>query len=392
MAHPSGKGFKQLAPRLVKLSRAVVLGAMVLAGPDAASAASLFNVAKVHVDCTARNAVIAREGCVKTAETRAMTVLLQRLVPLGAQVSLPEFAHQEIEGLIAGIAIRSEKASTKRYIGVLDVRFDPGAVRQFLHGRAIPFQEDQAVPITVLPVVLDGDSVDFDASAAWRAAWDRLDLENGVAPVTLVSPRPDTAAKTVRRAFGRQQDAVAALRSVYGYGGLVVALGEFWGEAAEGAFRVRLVGEDAAGDVDRVVTSPAGRPEGKAMEDAAAGLALGALERRWKQRLAPEYGAAPEAPLPRGALYPDAARVPDGEVLGPVGAILEFFSVRDWQQIHFGLQQVDGLRDLAITGRSPRAASVRFAFDGSVDQLEAALAQNGIALYERDGTLVLRAR
>ncbi|WP_158008312.1 hypothetical protein [Methyloceanibacter methanicus] len=45
-----------------------------------------------------------------------------------------------------------------------------------------------------------------------------------------------------------------------------------------------------------------------------------------------------------------------------------------------------------MTSQSARAASVSFDFDGSVDQLQAVLARNGIALYERDGTLVMRAR
>ena len=94
----------------------------------------------------------------------------------------------------------------------------------------------------------------------------------------------------------------------------------------------------------------------------------------------------------RRSLYPDEEPETDAAALGPVDAVIEFFSARDWQQIHFGLQRVEGLRDFAVTSQSSRAASVSFDFDGSVDQLQAVLAQNGIALYERDGTLVMRAR
>jgi hypothetical protein len=52
---------------------------------------------------------------------------------------------------------------------------------------------------------------------------------------------------------------------------------------------------------------------------------------------------------------------------------------------------VEDLREFAVVSRSSYAAEVVFDFDGNVHQLQALLAQNGIGLYERDGTLVLRA-
>jgi hypothetical protein len=71
--------------------------------------------------------------------------------------------------------------------------------------------------------------------------------------------------------------------------------------------------------------------------------------------------------------------------------VIEFFSVRDWQQIRFGLQRIEDLRDFEIVSRSANAADVVFDYESSAEQLQAVLAQNGIGLYERDGTLVLRA-
>lgn len=388
MGLQSGKGFRRLAPFFARLSRAVLLGAGLLAGPGMAGAASLYNVAKVHVDVTAKDAVIAREKGMAEAETRAMERLLCRLVPLSSQAAIPKFSHGEIEGLVAGIAIRSEKTSATRYIGVLDVRFYPGAVRQLLMSRSIPVVDAPASAISILPVMLEGDEIARDASADWRAAWERLDLENGVAPATLVTPREYLDAKTVRAVLAGDADAYAGLRSLYGYGGLVIAAGEI----ADGFFRVRLAGEDAAGRVDAVVTSAAHARDRDATADAGARLGLTTLERRWQKRLDPGYEEAADELLMRRSLYPDEEPETDAAALGPVDAVIEFFSARDWQQIHFGLQRVEGLRDFAVTSQSSRAASVSFDFDGSVDQLQAVLAQNGIALYERDGTLVMRAR
>ena len=173
------------------MSRFALLGFLLLMGLSPALAGSLFNVAKIRVDVTAKDAVVAREKGMAEAETRAMRTLLARLVPLSMQSNLPSLSHSEIEGLVAGVAIRSEKTSPRRYIGVLDVRFYPGAVRQLLSSRALPVLESQASAISILPVMLDGDDVATDAGAEWHDAWDRFDLENGVTLATLVAPRDD---------------------------------------------------------------------------------------------------------------------------------------------------------------------------------------------------------
>lgn len=384
----SGKGFSRLAPFSANLSRVFVVAAAVLGGCLPAAAESLYDVAKVRVDVTAKDAVVAREQGMAKAESRAMQVLLGRLVPLRSQAGLPAFSHGEIEGLVAGIAIRSEKTSATRYIGVLDVRFYPDAVRQFLASRSIPVVEDRASAISVVPVMLEGGRMDRDGSADWREAWERLDLTNAVAPATLVAPRETLDAATVKAVLAGDEDAYAGMRSVYGYGGLVIAAGEI----VDGFVRVHLAGEDAAGTVNTVVTSAVDRADGVSTLDRAARLALASLERRWKTRLDPGLEEGAGALLRRGALFPDEASQTREETLGPVDAVIEFFGARDWQQIHFGLQRVEGLRDFAVTSRSARAVGVTFDFDGPVDRLQALLAQNGISLYERDGTLVLRAR
>ena len=392
MAIQSANGFRGFAPSSAKLSRVVLLGALMLLGiglpgSSPAGAASLFNVANVRVDVTAKDAVVAREKGMAKAETLAMQILLKRLAPLSWQERLPSFTHREIEGLVAGVAIHSEKTSARRYIGVVDVRFYPGAVRQLLTSRSIPFVESQASPISILPVMLEGDIVAKDASTDWRQAWERLDIDNGVAPAELTALRDDLEAGTIKAVLAGDEGAYATLRSTYGYGGLVVAVGEI----ADGFFRLHLVGEDAAGDVESVATTAIDEDDLAATEERAAQLGLGILERRWKQRLDPAFDETADLPLRRGALYPEEASSFPDEVLGRVGALIEFFSVRDWQRIHFGLQRVEDLRDFEIVSRSARAAKVVFDYEGSADQLQAVLAQNGVGLYERDGTLVMRA-
>jgi len=240
-------------------------------------------VAKVAVDITAKDAVAARTAGLAQAERRAMRILFARIVPGDVQPHLPELSQEDIQGLITGIAVRKERTSTTRYIASLDVRFDPYAVRQLLAEHAIPIIEDRAPSISILPLILSADGVHEGREEGWRQAWEALDLAHSITPASLVRPRPDLAAATVKGALAGDIDAMASMRSAYGYGGLVIAAG-----AIEGSeLRVRLFGDDAVGSVSLEGVHPADAP----LEAAAAAFA--ALETRWKT--IHEGDALPEA-------------------------------------------------------------------------------------------------
>lgn len=388
MASESGKGFRRLAPFFANLSRVALCGCLLLGGAGDAAAGSLYNVAKVSVDVTAKDAVVARDKGMAEAETRAWRTLLDRLVPLHARSSLPAFSHDEIQGFVAGIAIGEERTAGNRYLATLDVRFDPVPVRRFLAARSIPFQEDQASSISLLPVMLEGDVVPPEGETAWRDAWARLDLANGVAPATLVGVREDLDSRTVRDLLAGDESAYAELRSTYGYGGLVVAVGD----TTDGFFRTRLAGEDAAGTINVVETRALDPNDRQRTLDDAAEAALATLETRWRRRLDTGSGEAAQDVGTRGALFPEGGSGEPDAPLGHVDAVIEFFNVRDWQRIRFGLRSAAGIEDVSVETPSDRSAQVSFDFDGPVERLQAVLAQNGIALYERDGTFVLRAR
>lgn len=378
--------FRRLAPFTLKLSLFALIGVVALGQTTGdAAAGSLYDVAKISVDTTAKNAVAARTNGMAQAEMRAMEVLIGRLVPLSVQPQLPEFSREEVQELVTGVAVRKEQTSTTRYIGLLDVRFNPYSVRQFFADYAIPMREDQAPSISIMPVMLSGDSVTDGAGDGWAKAWEDLDLANSITPATLVRPRADLGAGTVQAALSGDPDAYAALRNAYGYGGLVIAVGE----KTDGNLRVRLAGEDAVGAVTFDQTYPASKT------GAAASAAFAALESRWKTT---QEGGAP--PPPGEAAYQEESP-PVGVDAGPgapkevprnVVALVEFSGLRDWQEIRSRLTQIAGLNTLEVNSMSARAAAVTFDFAGSLDSLQATLGRNGFALDERNGTLVLRSQ
>lgn len=379
MAVESNMRFRRLAPFALRLSLFALLGAAALgASASKASADSLYNVDKIAVDTTAKDAVAARANGMAEAQRQAMKVLIGRLVPLSVQPQLPEFTREEVQDLIIGVAVRKEQTSTTRYIALLDVRFNPYSVRDLFAEYAIPMSEDRAPSISILPVMLGG------GGESWREAWEDLDLMNSVTPAKLVQPRADLNAGTVKAALAGDPDAYATLRNAYGYGGLVIAAAEPGG----GNLRVQLGGEDAVGAVTFDQTYPANGMEKAASE------AFATLETRWKT--VQEGGALPgaaaayqEGPPPEDPGAPQAA---PGEVPRNVVALVEFSGLRDWQEIRSRLTQIAGLNALEVNSMSARAAAVTFDFAGSLDTLQTALGQSGFALDERNGTLVLRSQ
>lgn len=381
--------FRRAAAFPLRLSFSALLGAGLVAIASGVAANSLYDVAKISIDTTAKNAVVARTNGMAEAEMRAMQVLIGRLVPLSVQPQLPEFSREEVQELVMGVAVRKEQTSTTRYIALLDVKFNPRSVRGLFADYAIPMSEERAPSISILPVMLADDSVSDGADVGWGKAWEGIDLANSLTPATLARPRADLDAGTVRAALSGDPDAYASLRSAYGYGGLVIAAGEM----NNGKLRTRLAGEDAAGAVTFDQTFPANKPA------AAASAAFAALEHRWKTMQ--EGGALPPGPgAGSQAVYGEGPSLagPDGQPGAPaevprnVIALVEFSGLKDWQEIRSRLSRIAGLDALEVNSMSARAAAVTFDFAGSLDRLQAALGQNGFALDERNGTFVLRSR
>ncbi len=385
-----GMGFRRLESLARRLGLLVLLGAMALCGPmagGAGAAESLYDVAKVSVDIKAKNAVAARATGRAQAEMRAFKIVLGRIVPLNMQDQLPDFTKEEVEVLVNGMAIRKEQASTTRYIALLDVRFDPYSVKQLLTTYGIPFSEGRAPSISILPLMLSGDGVAAEGPEGWAKAWEGLDLSHSITPATILRPRADLDAATVRAAISGDGDALAVLQAAYGDGGLVVAVGQ----VKDGQFITTLAGEDGVGMVTFNRSDAIGS-DAKTAARAAAAISLTTLENRWKET---ESGGAASAPAGYGTPITGtetAQPAAPKEVARNVVTLVEFSGLRDWQQIRSRLTQIAGVQGLEIDSLSARRAAISFEFAGPLDRLQAALGQNGFVLDERDGTLVLRSQ
>ncbi len=209
-----------------------------LFGGAAQAADSLYEVAKLSVDTTAEDAVAARAMGMAEAEMRAVKIVLQRLVPLSAQELLPELSQEDVEAMVNGVSIRKEENSTTRYIATLDVSVNEQGIKQLLQDQGIPYGEERAPPISILPLVIAGGSVTGEGGDVWRQAWEDLDLSHSMTPATILRPRPDLGLETVKAVLAGDAQAL---------------------ESMQGGLRLWAAGHRRGRDRGRGVRHPAGR-------------------------------------------------------------------------------------------------------------------------------------
>jgi hypothetical protein len=381
--------FWQSSFRVSKACREALLLAPLLASLAygyAQAADSLYTVAKIPVDVTAKDAVAARDMGMAEAEQRAVMTVLKRIVPSSVYASLPEISKDDIETMVNGVSIRSEQNSTTRYLAVLDIGLNEQALKQFLQDQNIAYSESRAPLVSILPLMVTGDSMKSEGDEGWREAWEDLDLSHSVTPATILRPRPDLDTETVKAALAGDPPALASMQEDYGYGPLVIAVGQL----DHGQFVTRLAGTDAVGAVT-FEQSDSVSGDAKAAAHHAAEVAFGVLENRWKVS---QEGEAPAAEVKYDEGAPPSEEKPKepAEVPRNVVAEVEFSGLKDWQDIRGRLMNIAGIQGLEVNSLSARAASITFDYAGSLGKLQAELGQNGFEFGEKDGNFVLRSR
>jgi hypothetical protein len=363
-----------------------VFGAFI--GGAARAADSLYDVAKISVDITAEDAVAARATGMAEAEQRAVKTVLQRLLPIGVDANLPGLTKEDIEGLVNGVSIRKEQNSTTRYVATLDVSVNEQAIKQLLQEFSLPFSEERAPSISILPLTIAGRALASEGGDAWREAWETLDLSHSITPATILRARPGLSLDTVEAVLAGDAEALVKIQEEYGSGPLLIAVSETTG----GAFVSRLAGADGVGAIALERSDTLGAdPKAGARE--AAAVAFGIIENRWKTTqpgaTPGTAGVAQPGAAPAAAAEDGAAK---GEVPRNVVARVEFSGLKDWQEIRGRLMNVAGIRGLEVNSLSARTASITFDYAGSLGLLQRELDQNGFVFGEREGSFVLKSR
>lgn len=339
---------------------------LVVAQPAGPSA---FTVRDVAVDRTAATAAAARDAALIEGQRVALRRLLERLAPRTEYRRLPTVSDARLADLIETLEVQEERASSVRYIAKLGFRFRAQDIRTLLRNASIPFAETVAKPSLVLPVLRrDGLVLLWDEPNAWRDAWNRMSLSDGLAP--LVLPRGDLADISDINAMqaSRGEDRrIAAIAGRYGVAGAVVTEATLdTGTTGRSVMQVS-VGRYGGASPDQTVlesyTAEASEDEAAFMQRVAVATAR-TIEERWKNEQLLQFGRE-----------------------GKMAVLVTYGDVRDWAAIQKRLGEMTQIRDTSIVTLTRSEAVVNLTYLGDEGQLRLALAQRDLELSPATGTL-----
>lgn len=334
---------------------------------------TVFTVANYPVEARADNALAAKTKALAEGQQAALRSLLKRLVPVTQYQRLRRLPSIKASDLVEGVSVRAERNSSTDYIASLDFSFQAAAVRDLLRREGIPYMEEQASTLTLIPLWRGAAGEAARGQAAWTNVWKGLDLEHALTPVKLDALKKEVAPSVVTALAGGDGGAIRSLVAAYGSEPAIVAIAER--DVAANRLNVTLAGRDAVGAfvlrrAYRVDPSDPGYSS-----ELAAVVSLGIIEGRWKA-VKSGGGAGPE---PVAAAARDSA----------LQIAVQFRGMSEWQEISSRLSGVPGVEDLDVAGLSARGARVTLRYPEGAEGLADALAQQGLSLRNVDGMWVL---
>ncbi|MEQ1710648.1 MAG: DUF2066 domain-containing protein [Hyphomicrobium sp.] len=369
----AGTNSRDMAGMLLCLAAAIAVAGHAAPVTAAPAADAVYTVANYPVEARAKDAVTAKDRAMTDGQQAALRSLLKRIVPVTAYDRLKRLKGVKAVDLIDGVSVRSESNSSTEYIANLDFTFQPDGVRTILRREGVPFIDQQAPKVVLVPAVREGAAT-ASAAAAWTASWKGLDLVNTLTPARLEALKPEIHADTLKMLIDGGGGADRVLTAEYKADLVVVAIADL--DAAAKRLTVTLVGQDAVGPINwKRVYRMAPGDHAYTMELAAV-VGLGVLEGRWKATQASHRGGLDQI-SGRGA---------------PVRIRVEFSSLGEWNEMRGHLLDTRNVEDVRIDGVSARSAEVALHYPGGAEQLVDAMATKGLALKSEAGGWVLRGR
>lgn len=333
----------------------LALALIAVAGHDGVRAeADPFTVADVDVDVTAADASVAKMKAIGEAQVKAFHRMVERLATREQADRMRDLDAATIGRLMASLRIQNERTGPNRYIARLTISFLPDKVRELLDRYDVRRVEEQAPPVTMLPLWIGEEKpLLWEEENPWRRAWLRLDLRNSITPVTMpLGDLADISMIGPIDVLNEDRDKFEAIAERYRTEHVLIAAAE---QTARNEIEARLIGISAVGRIDlhdRV------RVEDGNVEAAArvlAGRLLSAMEALWKER-----GGRPMT-----------SRAPTESVM----VAIPFGSLAEWNTIRGRLLSMPGVADLETETLSSTGAVVRLQVEYDLESFRYELSQ-----------------
>lgn len=349
-----------------------VAAALALAGAaSAARGEGVYTVGNYPVDARAKNAVAAKKKALAEGQKAAFRSLLKRVVPVTAYDRLKRLSSLNSSRFFEGVSVRSERNSRTRYIASLDFSFRPDSVRYVLRREGIPFVEEQAPELIVIPVVRDAQGAieTGRASRVWTDTWKDLDLEHTLTPIDLQRLTPQIHPDSLKRLDEGRGGVQHILAGEYKSPRVIVAIADL--EPSTKRIIVTLAGVDAVGSINLKRRYRVFDGDTAYTMELAAVVGLGVLEGRWK------------------AIKSGSGSSFSGQL---VALQAQYTSLAEWNEMRRQLLEMPGVVDLRIDAQSARGANLSLRYPGGAEELASALYSHGLTLKSAGGGLILRTR
>jgi hypothetical protein len=350
--------------RSLALGLCLVLG--LTAAPSSAQAPhDPYRVERVPVDASADDAVTAREQALDNGQRDGLHMLMGRLTSARDAARLPDVRSLSLDRLVRSFDVADEQVGATRYVGHINVNYDGAEVERLLRDAGIAYAVGPFPAVVVVPALRSAEGYDLWSDNPWRAAWaaraDQGQLLEMRVPLgdlgDLSGLPPDALA---------QQDAsaMAALASRYDAASGYVVAATLPEELTAGApVRLEVLGPDLQRvGAAEVATIGEGSEPTLQLEPVVA-AAVRQVEEAWKA---------------------DKLVRADQVAALPVEVALVDFP--GWLQIRRHLEGIPWIRRLRIDELGRDHANLVIEYIGDFQQLDSAIADNGLRLAQENGT------
>lgn len=369
-----------------RLAAATLVGSISLLGAAHAANEKTYTVANYPVEASAQSAVVAKDKAIADGQSAAFRSLLKRIVPVTAYKQLSRIKAASAADLISGFSVRSERNSATDYIASLDFSFHAPAVRALLEREGIPFVDDQAATVTIVPVLRQGNpAVAANDTSLWRRSWAGLDLNHTVTPVKLAELKSVIHSDTVNMLMEGDDNGLRILTQEYATSLVVLAIVE--PDLTGKSMVVTLAGHDAVGPLLLKRTYRISDGDVAYASELAAVVALGVLEGRWKAVKSGISTAGLNSVVGGDTPVWAATATNGGE---PVNVVVEFNSPDQWNDMRAQLLDTNGVEAMEIASLTERNAQISMRYPGGASGLAKAVGARGLSLSSIGEIWVLR--
>ncbi len=345
---------------------ALLIAAMVGPAPAQAQSSAVYTVRDVPVDASAENAAKAREVAIALGQQEALRRLLERLTPGDVHGQLPTPDAAQVEQMVLGLSLADEKTSAVRYLAKMTVSFMPQAVQALLRQAQVPFVDEAAQPLVVLPLwraTPESQPVLWEDPNPWRTAWSGLP-RGGLQPLeTPLGDLEDVLAIDAARAEAADADALAAITERYGADGALIARAVLQ-PAADGAPARVTASADRDGEtVSTVAEAQPGEELVDTLRRAAQDIRR-QMETDWKVSRSGLVAAGPAETL---------------TILAPIG------SLHDWLSVRRALTEMTTVDSWSLQALTRDRAQIQVTARATPAQLAESLAPYGLRMTREEG-------